>query len=81
MGELIFTFHNTHEAVMGERKLLDSGLEARVMPVPGALGKTCGIALRIEETEADKALGVLGEDYLGLFCRTGKEGEFAPWSV
>jgi hypothetical protein len=81
MGELIFTFHNASEAVMGERRLLDSGLEARVMPVPPALGKSCGIALRIAEAEADKAFGVLGENYLGVFCRAGETGEFVPWNL
>jgi hypothetical protein len=80
MGELIFTFHNTHEAIMGERRLLDSGLEAKVMPVPRALGKSCGIALRVPKAEADKALGILGEDYLGVFCRAGETGEFVPWN-
>jgi hypothetical protein len=81
MGELIVIFHNTHEAIMGERRLLDSGLEARVMPVPAALGKSCGIALRIAEAEADKALCVLGENYLGVFCRAGEAGEFVPWNL
>jgi hypothetical protein len=79
MGELIFTFHDTHEAIMGERKLLDSGLEVRVMPVPRALGKACGIALRAPEAEAEKALRVLGENYLGVFCPSGETGEFVPW--
>jgi hypothetical protein len=80
MGELIFTFHNTHEAIMGERRLLDSGLDARVMPVPGALGKACGIALRVPEAEGDKARFILGEDYLGVFCRAGETGKFVPWN-
>jgi hypothetical protein len=78
-GELIFTFHDTHEAIMGERRLLDAGLDARVMPVPSALGKACGIALRVPEAEAERALSVLGENYLGVFCRSGEAGEFVPW--
>lgn len=65
---------------MGERRLLDSGLGAKVMPVPRALGKACGIALRVPEAEAEKALLVLGEDYLGVFCRAGETGEFVPWN-
>lgn len=77
---MIFTFHNTREAVMGERRLLDAGLGAKVMPVPIALGKVCGIALRVPEAEAEKALLVLGEDYLGVFCRAGETGEFVPWN-
>jgi hypothetical protein len=79
MEELIFTFHDTHEAIMGERKLLDSGLEARVMPVPRALGKSCGIALRVPEASAERALLLLGENYLGVFCPSGEAGEFVPW--
>jgi hypothetical protein len=80
-GELIFTFHDTHEAIMGERRLLDSGLDARVMPVPGALGKACGIALRVPEAEGGRALAVLGEDYRGVFCPSGEAGEFVPWKA
>jgi hypothetical protein len=79
MRDLIFIFHNTREAIMGERRLLDSNLAARVMPVPGTLGKVCGIALRVPEAEADKALRVLGENYLGVFYKEG--GEFVPWNI
>ncbi|MDR1863036.1 MAG: DUF3343 domain-containing protein [Treponema sp.] len=80
-GELIFTFRNAHEAIMGERRLLDAGLGARAMPVPKALGKSCGIALRVAETEAEKAALVLGEDYLGVFCRAAPgRDEFVPWN-
>lgn len=80
MGDLIFTFHDTREAIMGERRLLDSGLESKVMPVPRALGKACGIALRVPEAEADKARVILGENYLAVFCRAGETGEFIPWN-
>jgi hypothetical protein len=79
MGDLIFTFHDTREAIMGERKLLDSGLDARAMPVPRALGKACGIALRVPEDGAERALLTLGENYLGVFCPSGEAGEFVPW--
>jgi hypothetical protein len=59
---------------------LDSGLEAKVMPMPRALGKVCGIALRTPEAQAGKVLAVLGEDYLGVFCRAAETGEFVPWN-
>jgi hypothetical protein len=78
--ELIVTFHTAREAVMGERKLLDAGLRVRVMPMPAALGKTCGIALRIGAAEGEKALLVLGAHYRGVFCRAGEAGEFVPWN-
>jgi hypothetical protein len=79
--ELIIAFHNTHGAIMGERTLLDSGFEARVMPMPVALGPACGIALRIRTVDAEKALAMLGETVSGVYRRLEEDPEgFAPWN-
>lgn len=66
---------------MGERSLLDSGLEVRVMPMPAALGPACGIALRIRTADAEQALALLGETVSGVFRRSDADrGGFAPWN-
>lgn len=78
-AELIIVFHNTHEAIMGERTLLDAGIDARVMPTPAALGPACGIALRVNSADMERIGALLGETISGIYCRSG-EGAFAPWN-
>ena len=79
-AELIITFHNTHEAIMAEMVLLDSGIDVRVMPMPAQLGPACGIALRIAPADLERAGGLLGETIGGIYCRAGETGDFAPWN-
>ena len=79
-AELIITFRNTHEAIMGERTLLDSGVDVRVMPMPAQLGPACGIALRIAPADLEKTGGLLGETISGIYCCVGETGDFAPWN-
>jgi hypothetical protein len=79
--EFIFTFRSAHDAIMGERLLLDSGVDVRVMPLPRVLGKSCGIALRVSGEDTEKALSLLGENFLGLYKRSGRDaGEYIPWN-
>ncbi|GHV96592.1 hypothetical protein AGMMS50293_29120 [Spirochaetia bacterium] len=88
-AELIITFPNTHDAIMGERILLDSGLDVRVMPMPIQLGPACGIALRIDPADLEMAKSLLGETIGGIYFRadqsspsaTNKNREtFVPWN-
>ena len=80
--ELIITFRGSHDAIMGERILLDSGIDVRVMPMPVQLGPACGIALRISPADIEKAGPLLGETIDGVYCRGGEaNGEFVPWKA
>jgi hypothetical protein len=80
-GEFIFIFHSAHDAIMGERTLLVSGLDVRVMPVPSYIGKTCGIALRIGSEELAKAQGLLDKSVKGIYRRSPESAErFVPWN-
>ncbi|MDR1319147.1 MAG: DUF3343 domain-containing protein [Treponema sp.] len=76
--EIIVVLRNTHEAIMGERKLLDSGLDVRVMPMPRQLGPGCGMALRIDPGDFEKTRELLGETIRGLYRRAGED--FVPWN-
>jgi hypothetical protein len=84
--ELILSFHNTHEAIMGERKLLDSGVPVMVMPTPKPIGPACGMCLRVPPGDIEKARGLLGETIAGVYRRagemqTGVRGkDFVPWN-
>jgi hypothetical protein len=75
--DLLCTFHSVHDAIMGERELLDAGIDVRVMPMPRQLGPACGIVLRICPGDAEKARAL--QNIAGIFRRSGKGG-FVPWN-
>ncbi|GHT52278.1 hypothetical protein FACS1894106_0680 [Spirochaetia bacterium] len=80
--ELIIALHNTHEAIMGERKLLDSGVAVMVMPTPRPIGPACGMCLRVAQEDIEKVQGLLGETIAGIFQRADETGkEFIPWNT
>jgi Protein of unknown function (DUF3343). len=59
--EIVFTFHNTHDAINGERLLLDGGVKVKVMPLPSSLGAGCGLCLRIAPENLDDARRLMQE--------------------
>jgi hypothetical protein len=78
--ELIIAFHNTHEAIMGERKLLDGGIPVQVMPMPKPIGPGCGMCLRVPPDAIEKARFLLGETIANIYQRAGESGkDFVPW--
>lgn len=52
----ILTFANTHEAIFAEKMLLQTGYPVGVMPLPSGIKAGCGIALRVADHLASKAL-------------------------
>jgi hypothetical protein len=76
-AEALLVFRNTHEAVMAERELLDRSVEVRVMPMPRSLGPACGMILRVNSGDIEKAKTTLGESVSAVYCREG-EG-IVPW--
>ena len=52
-------FPSTHLALDAEALLLDLGIEVVPVPAPAALGRMCGIALRLEPADVETALEYL----------------------
>lgn len=65
---------------MAERKLLDSGVDVRVMPTPKAIGPACGMCLRINREEIHKARMMLGKTIREIFCRNERGEAFTVWN-
>jgi hypothetical protein len=83
MEEFIFIFHSTHDAIMGERTLFSAGVDVKAMPVPSSLGPACGIALRVNPEEAEKAGTLLGQTVKGIYRHpliTGERERFIQWN-
>jgi hypothetical protein len=78
--EFIFSFHSTSEAIMGEKRLLDAGLRVTVMPAPPQIGPGCGICLRVQGADLEKARAILGPGCRAIFRRTLTGKSFVPWN-
>lgn len=76
--EAVFTFHNTHDAINGERLLLEGGIKVKVMALPSSLGAGCGLCLRIAADELYFSQRLLGESAIspeGVYFKTKENGK------
>ncbi|MDR2370728.1 MAG: DUF3343 domain-containing protein, partial [Treponema sp.] len=74
--EFIFTFDSVNDAIIGEKKLKDAGVEVMVMPRPHQLGSRCGICLRVLPPDLQRALAVVknrGKIYAASWPETPRE--------
>ena len=58
--EAVFTFHSTHDAINGERLLLEGGVKVKVMALPSSLGAGCGLCLRVASAELEQSRSLMG---------------------
>jgi len=75
--EIILTFYTTRAAIGGEGCLLKAGLKVKAMALPSALGAGCGLCLRLEKSELQRALEILkdaGLEAEGAFSRLVENG-------
>ena len=57
----VLGFATTHDALTSEQLLKDLGIDVTPIPAPKSLGGAlCGIALRIEPSDLERALELLG---------------------
>lgn len=57
---LVYGFETTHRALDAEALLRDMGVQVVPVPTPKSMGALCGIALRVERDEAERAETLLG---------------------
>lgn len=55
----VLGFESTHDALAAEAALRRAGIDVVAIPSPRVLGSTCGIAMRLEQAEAEAALAAL----------------------
>ena len=53
------TFGSTHGALKAEATLTSAGIRAQVVPKPTAIRGACGLAVRVRDADAPRALDVL----------------------
>jgi hypothetical protein len=68
---LVLGFASTHDALDAEALLLDMGIEVVPIPAPKTLGALCGIALRVEPADEQRAMSYLS----GAGIAVGARGE------
>ena len=55
----VLGFESTHDALDAETLLGDLGIDVVPIPAPKSIGARCGIALRMEVADEDRAKGYL----------------------
>ena len=77
MTEIILVFRSSGAVIAGERKLLDAGVDVRVMAAPKGSG--CGICLSINAAHLGKAKLLLGNDIQSIYRSDENGKELLPW--
>ena len=66
---VVLGFGSTHAALDAESLLLDLGVEVVPVPAPSVLGGLCGIALRLEPGDEERALEYLERSAIQVSAR------------
>ncbi len=76
--EIVFVFPTTHNALAGEKALLMTGIDVRIMTRPSSLGDGCGICIRIDENHRDDAEIALRDNDVsigGIYVKSTEAGK------
>jgi len=57
----VFLFYTSSAAFQAEKALKDAGLAVKLVPTPRQLSSDCGVALRLDWSEAERARALLAE--------------------
>lgn len=80
----LLTFFASHHAIRGDKVLRAAGLQTELIPGPKDLSPNCGVALRFEYSERDRALAVLAskkveiDEVMEYVPRTDEWDDTAP---
>jgi len=55
----IILFHTTASAIRAENTLVAAGMTVRLIPTPRELSSDCGVALRFDGSQAERARSLL----------------------
>ncbi len=66
-------FRSTHDALDAEALLGDLGIDVVPIPAPKTVGTQCGIALRLELADEDRAVTYLGAAGINVAARVQLE--------
>lgn len=55
----ILVFNNTHEAMQGESVCKNEKIKSTMMPTPSYITKSCGISLKINDTEFESVIKLI----------------------
>lgn len=56
---VVFGFSSTHDALDAEALLDDMGIDVVPVPAPATVSARCGVALRVQGSDAERALRYL----------------------
>ena len=71
MSHYVATFHTHLSALLTSRNLTNSGIKARMMPVPRKLSSSCGTCVLYEAS--NPCLDMMDEDVEGIYEIVGEE--------
>ena len=75
MNTYVITFASTHDALEGEKRLLQAGEDPMIIPTPRSISAHCGLAIKIHyfsKEEAVKNLSNLGVNIENLYLGESK---------
>lgn len=73
MEYYIIVYKNTHDAMDGEKKLIDNKFKFRIMPTPTSITQSCGICARFEDKESiDKIISKEIVNYKNIYCKSSE---------
>ena len=77
MTSLILSFRSANDAIAGERRLLDAGVDVQMVDTPKTIESGCGICLKIHSADMGKAKLILGESIQGIYRESENGKAFA----
>ncbi len=66
---IVYGFASTHDALDAEALLDDMGIDVVPIPAPASVSATCGIALRVEVADAERAERYLSNAQIAVAVR------------